>query len=143
MIDSFRLYNKMLYLTYPSHNPVCYMNSCIIYEQLSPMAAKDYLSTGYCKVSPGEVIGYPLHNSWASLLAQTVKNLPVMCETWVQSLSREDLLEESMKTHSSTLAWRIPMNIGAWWAADHGITKSQTQLSDSAQHSVRCAHVLK
>ena len=78
-----------------------------------------------------------------SLVAQTVKRLPTMWETWVQSLSREDLLEESMKTHSSTLAWRIPMNIGAWWAADHGITKSQTQLSDSAQHSVRCAHVLK
>ena len=44
----------------------------------------------------------------ASLLAQTVKNLPAMQETRVQSLSREDPLEKSMATHSSTLAWRIP-----------------------------------
>ena len=44
----------------------------------------------------------------ASLLAQTVKNLPAMQETRVQSLSREDPLEKRMATHSSTLAWRIP-----------------------------------
>ena len=45
---------------------------------------------------------------WASLLAQTVKNLPAMWETWVQSLGREDPLEKEMATHSSILAWRIP-----------------------------------
>ena len=45
---------------------------------------------------------------WASLLAQTVKNLPKMQETWVQSLGGEDPLEEGMATHSSILAWRIP-----------------------------------
>ena len=44
----------------------------------------------------------------ASLVAQTVKNLPAMQETWVQSLVWEDPLEEGMETHSSTLAWRIP-----------------------------------
>ena len=59
--------------------------------------------------SPGERIGYPLQYSWASLVAQMVKNLPAMWETWVQSLGREDLLEEGMATHSSILAWRIPM----------------------------------
>ena len=44
----------------------------------------------------------------ASLVAQRVKRLPAMWETWVQSLSREDPLEKEMATHSSTLAWRIP-----------------------------------
>ena len=44
----------------------------------------------------------------ASLVAQTVKNLPAMKETWVQSLGQEDPLEKGMSTHSSILAWRIP-----------------------------------
>ena len=44
----------------------------------------------------------------ASLVAQTVKNLPAMRETWIQSLDWEDLLEKGMATHSSILAWRIP-----------------------------------
>ena len=43
-----------------------------------------------------------------SLVAQTVKCLPAMWETWVQSLGRDDLLEKEMATHSSTLAWKIP-----------------------------------
>ena len=46
--------------------------------------------------------------SWASLVAQMVKNLPVMQETWVQSLGQKDPLEKGMATHSSILAWRIP-----------------------------------
>ena len=50
----------------------------------------------------------------ASLAAQLVKNLPVMQETWVLSLSWEDSLEEGMATHSSILAWRILMDRGAW-----------------------------
>ena len=58
--------------------------------------------------SPGEGIGYPLQYFWASLVAQTVKNLTVMQETWVRSLGREDPLEKGMATHSSILAWRIP-----------------------------------
>ena len=48
-------------------------------------------------------------------MAQTVKNPSAMRETWVQSLGWEDLLEEGMATHSSILAWRNPMEIGAWW----------------------------
>jgi len=47
-------------------------------------------------------------------VAQPVKNLPAMQETWVQSLGGEDPLEESMATHSSILAWRIPMDREAW-----------------------------
>ena len=51
---------------------------------------------------------------WASLVAELVKNLPTMQETWVQSLSQEDPLEKGMATHSSILAWRIP------WAEEPG-----------------------
>ena len=58
--------------------------------------------------SPGEGIGYPLQYSWASLMAQTVKNLPAMQDTWVQSLAWEDPLEKGKAAHSSILAWRIP-----------------------------------
>ena len=54
---------------------------------------------------PGEGISYPLQHSWASLVAQTVKNLHAMWKTWVQPLGREDPLEENMATHSSILAW--------------------------------------
>ena len=57
-------------------------------------------------------------------MAQTVKNLPVMWETWVQSLIWEDPLEEGMATHSSVFAWRIPMDRGAWQATVHGVAKN-------------------
>ena len=73
---------------------------------------------------PGEGIGYSLQFSWASLVAQMVKNRPAMQETWVRSLGEEDLLEEGIATHSSILAWRIPMDRGAWQAAIHGVTNS-------------------
>ena len=49
-------------------------------------------------------------------MTQVVKNLPVMCETWVPSLGWEDPLEEGMATHSSILAWRIPLDRGAYQA---------------------------
>ena len=51
---------------------------------------------------------FPLFLPWASLLAQMVKNLPVMQETWIQYLAQEDPLEKGMATHSSILSWRIP-----------------------------------
>ena len=54
--------------------------------------------------SPGEGIEYPLQYSWASLVVQTVKNLPAMQETWVLSLGWEDLLEKGKATYSSILA---------------------------------------
>ena len=62
----------------------------------------------------------------ASLVAQMVKNLPAMWETWVQSLRWKVPLEEGMATHSSTFAWRIPTDRGAWQAAVHVVAKSQT-----------------
>ena len=66
----------------------------------------------------------------ASLVAQSIKNLPAMRETWVRPLSWEVLLEEGIATHSSILAWRIPMDRGTWRASVHVVAKSQTQLSN-------------
>ena len=66
-----------------------------------------------------------------------VKNLPAMQEakeTWVWSLGQEDLLEEGMATHSSILAWRIPMDRGPLQAAVHRVTKSQTPLKQLSMH---------
>ena len=63
-------------------------------------------------------------------VAQMVKNPPVMQETQVQSLGREDPLEKGMATHSSILAWRIPIDRGAWRATVHGVTKSRRGLRD-------------
>ena len=61
--------------------------------------------------------------SRASLVAQRVKNLPAMQETHVRSQGWEDPLEKEMITHSSNLAWRIPMDKGAWRATVHGVAK--------------------
>ena len=63
------------------------------------------------------------------LVVQMVKHLPVMQETWVLSLGQEDLLEKGMAKHSIILAWRIPLDGGAWWSTGHGVLKSQTQLN--------------
>ena len=63
-------------------------------------------------------------------MAQMVKNLPAMWKTWLPSLGWEDPLGEDMATHSSILAWRIPMDRGAWWATVHGVAKSWTRLSN-------------
>ena len=59
----------------------------------------------------GEGMGYQLQYTWASLVAQLVKNLPAMWETWVQSLGWKDPLEKGKATHSSILAWRIPWTV--------------------------------
>ena len=66
----------------------------------------------------------------SSLVAQRVKSPPAMRETQVRSLGREDPLEKEMATHSSILAWNIPMDREAWRATAHGALKSQTRLSD-------------
>ena len=65
------------------------------------------LITGLAQIQREEIIQVytPV---WASLVAQKVKRLPAMQETWVPSLGQEDPLEKEMATHSSTLAWKIP-----------------------------------
>ena len=70
--------------------------------------------------APGERTGYPLQYSWTSLVAQMVKNLPSMWETWVQSLGWEDPLEEGMATHTSILVWRIPCSEEPGWVQSMG-----------------------
>ena len=69
---------------------------------------------------------------WASLVAQTVKNLPIMQETQVQPLGREDLLEKRMATHSSIRSWRIP-----WTEEPGGI---QSMGSQRVRHDLATEH---
>ena len=64
---------------------------------------------------------------WASFIAQLVKNLPAMWETWVRSLGREGSLEKEMATHSNVLAWRIP-----WTEEPGGLQSMGSQESDTA-----------
>ena len=64
--------------------------------------------------SPREGIGYPFLYSWATLVAQLVKNLPAIQETWVWSLDWEDPLGKGKATHSSILSWRIPCKSQTW-----------------------------
>ena len=66
----------------------------------------------------------------ASLIAQLVKNLPALRETWIQSLVWKDPLEEGMAIHSSFFAWRIYLDRGAWWTIVHGVAESQKRLSN-------------
>ena len=72
--------------------------------------------------STGEGTGYPLQYSWASLVAQMLKNLPAMWQTWVLSLGCEGPLEERMATHSSILAWRFP-----WTEEPGGLQSMRSQ----------------
>ena len=66
------------------------------------------------------------------------KDPPAMQETWVRFLGWEDPLVDGVETHTSILAWRIPMDRGAWWATVHGVAKSQTRLKQlsTTQHSL-------
>ena len=61
-----------------------------------------------------------------------VKNRPAVQETWVQSLGQEEPLEKEMAAHYRILAWEIPWIEGPCGLQSEGVTKSQTQLSDSA-----------
>ena len=83
------------------------------WERIACNAGHPASNPGLTK-SPGEGIGYPLQYSWASLVAQLVKNLPAMWETWVQSLSWEDPLEMGKATHFTILAWRMTWTVYPW-----------------------------
>ena len=78
--------------------------------------------------SAGEGIGYPLQYSWASLVAQLVKNLPAVRETWVRSLGWEDPLEEEMATHPSILAWEIPREEQPGGLQSRGVTDESNMI---------------
>ena len=96
-----------------------------------PAAAHWSVGRGPHGRAPGPTLLSSLRNTWlkvmpqsnrTSLIAQTVKHLPIMWETWVQSRGREDPLEKAMATHSSTLAWKIP------WTEEPGRLQSMGSL---------------
>ena len=74
--------------------------------------------------------GHEFEQTWASLVAQRLKRLSAIQETWVRSLGWEDLLEKEMATHSSILAWRIPWTEKPGGLQSTGSQKSRTRLSD-------------
>ena len=71
----------------------------------------------------GEGIGYPLQYSWASLVAQLMKNPPAMGETWVRSLDWEEPLEKGKATYSSILAWKFHGLYSPWGHKELDTTK--------------------
>ena len=95
--------------------------------------ARDPSSTPGSGGSPGEGTGYPLQYSWASLVAQMIRNPPAVWEAWVRALGREDPLEEGMATHSSTFAWRLPWNRGARWAHEDSCSPWSHKELDTAE----------
>ena len=96
----------------------------------SACSAEDTGSIPVLGKSAGEGIGYPFQYSWASFVAQLVKNPPAMRETWVQSLGWEDPLEEGMATHCSSFAWRILMDRRAWWATCSPWDRKETDMTE-------------
>ena len=80
---------------------------------------------------PEEGIDYPLQYPWAFLVAQLVKNLPAMQETWVRFLGWEDPLKKGMATHSSIQAWRIPWTVQSMGSRRIGLN------STTFTHSLR------
>ena len=82
----------------------------------------------------------PLCTSWASLVAQLVKNLPAMQETWVQFLGQEDPLEKEMATHSRILAWRIPWTEEPGRFRVHGVARVRHDLATEQQPDLLFQH---
>ena len=118
-----------------------HMNKRILVVLWSPFQTRKSLLSCVLKVNNGWVqkntsllvpaMGFP--DGWV------VKNPRAMQETQemqVGSLGWEDPLEEDMATHSSILAWRIPMDRGAWWATVHWVTNSRTWLKWLSTHAV-------
>ena len=93
--------------------------------------------------SPGGGIGYPLQYSWASLVAQLLKNLPAMWETWVQSLGWEDPLEKAQATHSSILAWRIPWTVYPWGCKESDTTEVYNVVCSACERAFQVAQMIK
>ena len=104
-------------------------------EKLIKLSTYDLYTYDYC-----------IYVMWASLVAQRLKRLPAMRETWVRSLGQEDPLEKEMATHSSTLVWRIP------WREEPGRLQSMgsqrvghdwaTSLTHSICHIIEIKRIL-
>ena len=114
-------YSELIYMGFPGFTICPYIERVSLVAQLVKNVGDLGLIPGLGR-STGEGIGYPSQYSWASLVAQLVKNLPARQETWVRSLSWEDLLGKA--SHSCILAWRIPRTVYSM-----GSQKSQAQLN--------------
>ena len=99
--------------------------------QIEPVASPDMWSTSTswvlcpsCIWAKSTLVGKCLSFFYRGPnFAQSVKNLPAMQKTWIRFLGREDSLEKEMATHSSVLAWRIPMDRGVWQVTVQGVTR--------------------
>ena len=92
--------------------------------------AGDLGSTPGLGRSPGEGVRYPCQYSWASLVAQLVKNPPATWETSVRSLGWEDPLKMGTATHSSILAWRIPWTVQSMGSQRVGHNRATTTFTN-------------
>ena len=90
--------------------------------------------------SAGEGTGCPLQYSWASLVAQLVKNLPAMWETWVLFLGRADPLEKGKATHSSLVAWRVPWTVWSMGSQRVGHDRAAFTLGCAESSAGHCVH---
>ena len=111
------MYNNLFYIYIYIYMHI-YTCMCVLMSSPGSSAGKESACNAGdpCSIpglgrSAGERIGYLLQYSWTSLMAQLVKNLSAMRETWVRSLGWEDHLEKGTETHSSTLAWRSPWTV--------------------------------
>ena len=86
-----------------------------------------------------KVRGFFLWDIKTYLVAQAVKNPPAMWETWIPSLGQEDPLEKGWQRTPSILAWRIPMDRGAWWATVHRGAKSRTRLKELSTAHIKAS----
>ena len=116
-------------------NQDCYQVNLISFPgdsdgKASAYDARDLGSIPGSERSPGEGNGNPLQYSWASLVAQRLKHLPALWETWVQSLGQEYSTGDRNGNPLQYFCLENPMDGGSWWATVHGDTKSRTQLSD-------------
>ena len=101
--NSFMTLVQFLFPFYRENKRVVILNDLSQVTQLENGRARILTQVNLCIVFLSTI-----HTTWASLVVQTVKNLPAVLETQVRSLGQEDPVEKGMATHSSILAWRIP-----------------------------------
>ena len=107
-------------------------------RRLHPKARADPAAAAAKSLQSCPILGASKnHRNATAPVPQTVTTPSAMREAWVQSLEWEDPLEKETATHSSILAWRIPMDRGAWWAIVHEVAKSRKRLSANTHTQVQ------
>ena len=125
--DFFWDVNIRLRLSFSSHSSDALLWTSAQLSSASDAPAPEG-TQGHTQISHQQII-----RGLASLVAQTVKNLPTMLETCVWSLGWEYLLEKQTATYSSILPWRIPRDTGAWWATGGRREVDTTEQLSTAQ----------